>query len=315
MTESKVDKKFEQVAQKIDPGSTLLRAQMLKGGVSAQVTALDVQQLSGQTKKVVVRQHGARDLQQNPHVAEDEFKLLQILQAVGLPVPLPLYLDQSSEIFATPYIVVEYIEGKAEFAPSDLADFILQSAVLLSRIHSVDCSLVDLSFLPAQEKVYAAKFRERPPTIDESLDEGRIRDNLEAVWPLPARNKPALLHGDFWPGNILWKDGRLVAVIDWEDAQLGDPLADLANSRLEILWAFGAEAMHNFTYHYRSMTPIDYTNLAYWDLCAALRHALRSAEWATYEAGEKTMRDGYTLFVRQAFENLPVQGYKLNVGN
>ncbi len=35
--------------------------------------------------------------------------------------------------------------------------------------------------------------------------------------------------------GMLWKDGQLVAVIDWEDAPLGDPLADVANSRLESL--------------------------------------------------------------------------------
>ena len=25
-----------------------------------------------------------------------------------------------------------------------------------------------------------------------------------------------LLHGYLWPGNLLWQDGRLVAVVDWE---------------------------------------------------------------------------------------------------
>ena len=63
-----------------------------------------------------------------------------------------------------------------------------------------------------------------------------------------------LLHGDFWPGNILWRYGQLVAVIDWEDAALGDPLADVANSRLEILWAFGIDAMQSFTHYYQSLT-------------------------------------------------------------
>lgn len=45
----------------------------------------------------------------------------------------------------------------------------------------------------------------------------------------------------------MWRDGQLAAVIDWEDAQLGDPLADVANARLEILWAFGIEAMLRFS--------------------------------------------------------------------
>ena len=42
MTEAQEDKKFEQVVQKFDPQSKLLRTWELKGGVSAQVTALEI---------------------------------------------------------------------------------------------------------------------------------------------------------------------------------------------------------------------------------------------------------------------------------
>jgi aminoglycoside phosphotransferase (APT) family kinase protein len=42
---------------------------------------------------------------------------------------------------------------------------------------------------------------------------------------------------------VLWRDGRIVAVIDWEEAAFGDPMADLANSWLEIVWHFGTAAM------------------------------------------------------------------------
>ena len=73
--------KFDQLVQNIDPTSKLLRAWDLKGGVSAQVTALEVEQPGGHTKKMVVRQYGVVDLQHNPQIAADEFKLLRILQS------------------------------------------------------------------------------------------------------------------------------------------------------------------------------------------------------------------------------------------
>jgi aminoglycoside phosphotransferase (APT) family kinase protein len=304
MTASKEDNKFEQVVQKIDPQSKLLRTWELKGGVSAQVTALEIERPGGHTKKMIVRRHGEVDLKHNPQIAADEFKLLQLLHSVGLPSPGPYYLDQSGEIFSTPYLVLEYIEGKPEFAPSNLPDLLLQLATQLSRIHAVDCSHLDVSFLPKLEQRYAEKLRERPAQVDESFDEGHIRDTLEAVWPIPQRNTSVLLHGDFWPGNILWKDGQLVAVIDWEDVALGDPLADLANSRLEILWVFGIDAMHSFTQQYRSMTTIDFTNLAYWDLCAALRPVAQMAQWGLDDTTERTMRERHRWFVTQAFEKL-----------
>jgi aminoglycoside phosphotransferase (APT) family kinase protein len=154
--------------------------------------------------------------------------------------------------------------------------------------------------------------------VNSSLDEGRIRDTLEAAWPFPQRNAPALLHGDFWPGNILWRDSKLVAVIDWEDATLGDPLTDLAISRLDVLWIFGLDAMRSFTQHYISMMAIDYSNLPYWDLCAALRLVRLAgadlAEWAAFfvpfgrpDITEQTIREQYRFFVDQAFEQLAIR--------
>jgi aminoglycoside phosphotransferase (APT) family kinase protein len=307
MTTSKEHQKFEQLVQKIDPQSKLLQAWELKGGVSAQVTALEIERPDRQTKKMIVRQHGAVDLKRNPYIAADEFKLLQILRSVGLATPAPYYLDQSGEIFANPYVVIEYIDGKTEFAPAHVTDLIPQLATHLARIHHVDCSNLDLSFLPKQEKRYTEKLRERPTNTDESIDEGRIRDMLESVGRFSQQNTSVLLHGDFWPGNTLWKDGQLIAVIDWEDAALGDPLADVANSRLEILWAFGIDAMHSFTHHYESMTTIDFTNLPIWDLFAALRPAFKIAEWASDDIAEQRMRERHKAFVAQAFEKLAVQ--------
>jgi len=306
MTDTQKDHQFNHVVQKIAPQSKLLRTWRLKGGVSAQVTAFEIERPNGQTQKMIIRQHGTVDLKHNPQIAADEFKLLHLLRSVGLAVPTPYHLDQSCEIFSTPYIVIEYIEGKSEFAPSYIPNLIPQLATYLSRIHQIDCSKLDLTFLPQQEKRYTEKLRERPTTVDASLNEGRIRDTLGAAWPLSQRNPSTLLHGDFWPGNILWNDGQLIAVIDWEDAALGDPLADVANSRLEILWAFGIDAMQHFTHHYQTMTTIDFTNLPYWDLCAALRPVSQIAEWAGDDLTEKNMREGHRWFITQAFEKLSI---------
>jgi aminoglycoside phosphotransferase (APT) family kinase protein len=294
--------KFEVIAQKVRPGSELVRAWPLTGGVSAQVTAMEVRLPDGVIAKMVVRRHGAADLRQNPRVAEEEFRLLGILNEAGLPAPAPYYVDARGEVFGSPCVVVEFIEGSSGPALDDVPGAISQMARLLAQIHAISPAHADLSFLPRQAEIYAKKLGQRPAWVDESLDEGRIRDVLEAVWPLPRRNADALLHGDYWPGNTLWRDGQLVGLIDWEDARVGDPLEDLANSRLEVLWAYGIEAMQSFTKQYRSVARIDFTDLPYWDLCAALRPAFRIAEWAGGEAKEKMMRERHRWFVTRAME-------------
>ncbi|MGI8968148.1 MAG: phosphotransferase family protein [Chloroflexota bacterium] len=306
MTEPKEGKKFEHLVHKLEPHGTLLRTWELNGGVSAQVTTLEIERPDGRTKKMVVRRHGAVDRTHNPHIAADEFKLLRIVRSAGLAAPEPYFLDQSGEVFSTPYVVIEFIEGSTEISPADVRDSILQMATYLAKIHRVDGSLLDLTFLPKQAARLAETLDKGPATVDTSLDEGRIRDALESIWPWPQRNPDVLLHGDFWPGNVVWKDGRLVAVIDWEDGALGDPLADLANSRLEIRWAFGIDAMHTFTQHYISLTTVDCTDLPYLDLCAALRPAFKIAEWAGDDSTARRMRELHKWFVSQAFEKLPV---------
>jgi len=304
LADSKADNAFEYVVQKFEPQSKLLRTWELKGGVSAQVTGIEIERPDGYIQKMIVRQHGEVDLKHNPQIAADEFKLLQLVHSEGLAVSRPYYLDQSGEIFPTPYIVIEYIEGETIFGPHDIADFIPRLATQLSRIHEVDCSKLDVSFLPLHEKRVAEKLGERPEMVDEEFEEGRIRDVLEEVWPLSQQNRSMLLHGDFWPGNILWRDGQIVGVIDWEDAAIGDPLADIANTRLELLWAFGIDAMRSFTHHYQSLTDIDFTNLPYWELYAALRRISQIAGWGLDDITEKTMRERLRWFIAQAFMNL-----------
>ncbi len=301
MAEPEIDDRFAGVVRKLDPHATLLRVWKLAGGVSAQVTALEIARSDGQMQRVIVRRHGAVDFNHRPQIAADEFRLLRLVHAGGIAAPEPYLLDQSGEIFPTPYIVVGYVEGETEFAPTDLDDFLLQSTAQLIKIHGVDCARLDMSFLPRQERRFAERLRNRPVEVDESLSEGHIRDVLAAAWPNSQRNPPVLLHGDYWPGNLLWRDRQLVAVIDWEDAAIGDPLADVANGRLELLWAFGIDAMQRFTERYQAMTALDWADIPYWDLCAALRAANFPA-WAGDEERERAMRERYNWFVAQALQ-------------
>ncbi|MBW5469572.1 phosphotransferase [Brevibacillus formosus] len=302
-----MDEKWTRLVHNMNPSAKLLRAWELKGGISAQVTALEMETPDGTKKKVVVRQHGQADLKRNPQIASDEFKLLQILKAAGLPTPTPYHLEASSDMFTTPCLVIEFIDGQTVTAPADLSSFLQQAAFVLTRIHSVDVSRLVDTYLPKQEEAITEKLHKRPAILDNSLDEGLIREVLESVWPLPQANAASLLHGDFWPGNTMWKEEKLAAVIDWEDAAIGDPLSDLGNVRLEILWAFGVEAMNDFTLHYQSASKtLDYSQLPYWDLCAALRPASNLSDWGLEKRVEKTMRERHAVFVMQACEKLGI---------
>ncbi|MDQ7863845.1 aminoglycoside phosphotransferase family protein [Peribacillus frigoritolerans] len=115
----------------------------------------------------------------------------------------------------------------------------MQLAINLAKIHRVNCADLSLSFMPKLENTYVEMLNNKDRVIlDETLNLSLIRDLLKSSIPLPSMNKEVILHGDYWPGNILWKEDKLVSIIDWEDSGLGDPLTDLANSQLEILYHF-----------------------------------------------------------------------------
>lgn len=306
MTDLSGREQFEQVVRKIDPNSKLISIWQLEGGLSAQVTGLEIQASDGQAKKLILRRHGEVDRKNNPHIARDEFKLLQFLHAQGLPSPQAIFVDESCEIFDIPYIVVDFITGATVFAPRDVDDCVRQLANNLVRIHQIMDLNQDLMFLPTLSQLYRQKINQRPEKLDESIGESRIRDALESIQYPSSVNEAVLLHGDYWLGNVLWVDDKLVGIIDWEDAKWGDPIADLALSRLELLFTFGIDAMDLFTRHYQaSMKSLDYTNLPIWDLYAALEPANRIAEWAGSPEKEKTMREEHRLFVDAALIKLP----------
>jgi aminoglycoside phosphotransferase (APT) family kinase protein len=286
---------LEALTQAIAPGGALLCTWELEGGVSAQVTAFELERPGGAAERLVVRRHGPAERGRNPQIAADEFRLLVLLGAEGIPVPRPRYLDES-----IPALVVDYVDGGRDPAPLDGPGFVGELATVLSAIHAVPTA--DVSFLPERGLAESDVLRRRPGG---SRDERRIRDVLASAGPRRQRNPSVLLHGDFWPGNTLWKDGRLVAVLDWEDAAIGDPLADVANARLELLWALGSEAMDEFTRRYETAAPaMDLTDLPYWDLRADLRLAGRTGEWGLDAGTLEAMRVRHEQFVAQALEKL-----------
>lgn len=301
MNDFRRDESLEKVVRRIFAEGRLVRARALEGGVSAEVTALEVMLPDGTAKKWVLRRHGEADRQRDPNVAAHEFRLLERLSSAGLPVPKPYGADETGEILPTPYVVIEFVEGETILSSASGTDPLLPLATTLADIHRIDYSRQEFAWLPRQ-KDRLARLLESAERSD-SFGRKPVLDALKSASPRLQRNGDALLHGDFWPGNVLWKNGRLAAVIDWEDAALGDPLSDLANARLEIAWAFGTEAAAEFTRLYRSAMPaLDYANLPYWDLVASLRPVMSLSSWGLEPDKERDMREKLDRFIEQALE-------------
>lgn len=240
---------IEHAIAALEPGGELVEDRVLTGGVSANVVGLRIATSTGATRRVVFRQHRSAGFKgQTGGVAAKEYALLAALHAEGLAVPEPFLLDDtSSEI--DPYLITEWVDGSTDVATHELPAALEQMAQFLVGLHSWNVGTETATVLDHIEDPVAALGDLLPQTT--AAD--RLRTALAAGQLPRVSNRSVVLHGDYWPGNVLWKDGRLVAVIDWEDACLGDPLADLATARVELLCQYGAEAMELFTTRYLAL--------------------------------------------------------------
>jgi aminoglycoside phosphotransferase (APT) family kinase protein len=290
---------FNGVVARFEPGCRLVRAWRLVGGASAESTALEIERPDGSRFRRVLRRHGEGDRAVNPDVAQDEHELLRVLAAEGFAAPIARGHDPSGTILPTPYILTDFVDGTNEVPPDRRAGAIDRMAEELARLHRFGPGDRRLAFLLRRDALSRREIAEaRAAATDRDL-ETRIRTALAPHWP-PPQGESVLLHGDFWPGNLLWQDDRLAAVIDWEDACFGDPLVDLGPARLELLWAWGATAKEGFTARYATLTGRPLDLLPLYDLWTALRALLRLPGWGLPAAEAAEKRNLLRGFVEQA---------------
>ena len=196
-------------------------SRILEGGVSSEVFLIAVESKKGE-EKIVLRTEGGPPAENS---IKTEYLLLEKLHQTKVPCAKPIYLDHSKEILDKDFMLMTYLEGTIEIPKIKNFGFLNKMVGILKNIHSVDTKI--LPTLPCRFD----------PTYDlfEFLPNARINKELKAIlkgYDTSYSGKPVLLHGDFWPGNILWTKDEISGVLDWEYAAIGDPVSDLAVASL-----------------------------------------------------------------------------------
>lgn len=284
------------------PGARLAASRRLTGGMSAIVMALDLAWPGG-AETVVLRRHGPRDLARNPDIARDEAALLAVLEGEGVPIAPVVFHDPDPALLGAPYLFARYVAPGDP--PADMESRMAAMAEALARLHRLPGNDPRFAFLPAHREVIGGVLRRVPAEFDDALSEGIIRDTLARHWPPSAATRPEfLLHGDLWSGNLIWQAGRIAALLDWEDAMIGEPIADIAITRQELYWSDGEAGAAAFTARYVALTGLDTSGLALFDLAAALRPCGHVADWDISAENLALMRERHALFVAQALAAL-----------
>ncbi len=259
--------------------------------------------------RLIVRRPPPPPVPPGAHDVLREARLVAALAGTDVPVPAVLATAQAGEVIDSPLAVTRYVEGPVvtHRTPPELVGErrrIGESLVdTLAALHAVDWSAAGLGDLGRPEGFNLRHLRRmRRLVVD---DTGRLPDEFAPVdaWlerTAPPESGATIVHNDYRLGNVILgaePPGRVVAVLDWELATLGDPLfdlgyllasypepgeplvptAELGAAVLEDGWPTRAE----LTTRYAAVTGRDvsgitwYTVLALWKLAVLFRYSHR----------------------------------------
>ncbi len=220
----------------IDGIESPLRFIRIKGGHSN--LTYEVRDAKG--RGFVLRRPPLGDLLPTAHDMNREWRFISALYPTPVPVAPPLAYCDDKQITGAPFYIMAFVDGHVlhdasvaenEFTADERRAIGYSFIDVLADMHVIDPDDVGLGDIGRKEGYIArqlkrwysqwnaSKTRELP-LLDEVHDELSQR--------IPEQGPARVVHGDYRLGNcISGRDAKIAAVLDWEIATLGDPLADV----------------------------------------------------------------------------------------
>jgi len=197
----------------------------------------------------VLRRKPFGPLLPSAHAVDREYRLISALHPVGFPVARPYALCADPDVIGALFYVMELVPGRAytngalpEFEPVERRSMYDQLVDTLADLHNIDPEAAGLgdfgkpgNYFERQVARWTRQYRDSQ--TDDLPEMKRLIDYLPRS--LPEQSRVSVVHGDYRIDNVLFEEGKLTAVLDWELATLGDPVADF--SYLAMQWVMPAD--------------------------------------------------------------------------
>ncbi len=174
------------------------------------------------------------------HDMSREYRVISALADTAVPVPRALLLCPDADVLGAPFYLMSRVPGMVYRSRAQTdgltgerrAGLAYAMIDTLADLHAVDPDAVGLADFGHPDGYLARQVRRWAQQLDRSrsralpgIDE--LRDRLAAA--VPGSGPARIVHGDYRLDNLLVDPGTgaVTAVLDWEMATLGDPLADL----------------------------------------------------------------------------------------
>jgi aminoglycoside phosphotransferase (APT) family kinase protein len=193
--------------------------------------------------RYVLRKKPAGKLLPSAHAIEREFAVMQAL-AGQMPVPRTHLLCEDEDILGQAFYVMDHVVGRVlpdarmlDAPREERRALCLELVSVLARLHRVDYHAAGLAAF-GKTGGYVERQLAR---LSKQYEASRVEENADMdllfTWlgdHLPRNDESSIVHGDYRSYNVLYEPSqpRIAAVLDWELATIGHPLADLAFSCL-----------------------------------------------------------------------------------
>ena len=213
-----------------------LTASLISGGRSNLTYAI-----GDGTQEWVLRRPPLGHVLPTAHDMAREHTVLAALAGTDVPVPRTLAFCSDDTVNDAPFYVMEKVDGMILRTPAELAALTHEDARrcseslidVLVAIHGVDYRAAGLEefghpdgYVERQVRRWGEQWERSKAKDIPAIEE--LARRLRAA--LPKSPPPTIVHGDYRLDNTMLAvgdPGRIVAVLDWEMATLGDPLSDL----------------------------------------------------------------------------------------
>ena len=175
-----------------------------------------------------------------------EYRIIDGLWPTAVPVAEPIALGDDRAVCETHFYVMGKVEGDALYSGEVVSAWLDESARrragemfvdVLAALHSINPADVGLAELGRPDGYVARQLKTWYGSWNASIeyarhDEPRVHELHDLLSSrIPEQGPGRVVHGDYGPHNSLFsQSGEVLAVLDWEIATLGDPLADFAYS-------------------------------------------------------------------------------------
>jgi aminoglycoside phosphotransferase (APT) family kinase protein len=198
-----------------------------------------------------------------PDTAAHEAAALEVLGETTVRAPRLVAVDADGSDAGAPAVLMTRLSGAIDWNPPELEPFLRRLADALPEIHATK--------LPPGATIqpyrpYEPHIRRPPPWASDPGVWLRAIEVFEAGGP---SSECVFIHRDFYPGNVLWVDGAISGIVDWVNAGVGSPDADVGHCRANLAGRFGLEAADRFLDLHRGVSGRGGYH-PYWDISAAL---------------------------------------------